>query len=106
MKDDFETSKKGWPLAKQKPYGWKIWSMLIMIRFFFPIEASPRLCSGNFCLKNIFTVITNEPFSRMSLQVQPNNGGPQQVINLMNLAGGGQDYTIFDFDGIKKPCDS
>ena len=47
-----------------------------------------------------------EPFSRMSLQVQPNNGGPQQVINLMNLAGGGQDYTIFDFDGIKKPCDS
>ena len=45
-------------------------------------------------------------FSRMTLQVQPNNGGPQQVINLMNLAGGGQDYTIFDFDGIKKPCDS
>ena len=42
----------------------------------------------------------------MTLQVQPNNGGPQQVINLMNLAGGGQDYTIFDFDGIKKPCDS
>ena len=42
----------------------------------------------------------------MILRVKLNDGSSTKIIDLMNLGGGGQDYTIFDYDGIKKPCDS
>ena len=45
-------------------------------------------------------------FSRMILRVKPNDGSSTKVMDLMNLGGGGQDYTVFDYDGIHKPCDS
>ena len=44
--------------------------------------------------------IAKDIFSRMVLRVKPNDGSSTQVIDLMKLGGGGQDYTIFDYDGI------
>lgn len=44
-------------------------------------------------------------FSAMQLKVTPSNGATD-IINLMKLDGGGQDYTIFDYDGQLHPCNS
>ena len=44
-------------------------------------------------------------FSAMKLKVMPTSGS-SDIVNLMNLDGGGQDYTIFDYDSILHPCNS
>jgi len=44
-------------------------------------------------------------FSAMQLKVTPSNGATDRI-NLMKLDGGGQDYTIFDYDSILHPCNS
>lgn len=44
-------------------------------------------------------------FSAMRLKVTPSSGS-SDMIDLMNLDGGGQDYTTFDYDSILHPCNS
>jgi len=44
-------------------------------------------------------------FSAMRLKVTTSNGS-SDIVDLMNLDGGGQDYTTFDYDSILHPCNS
>lgn len=44
-------------------------------------------------------------FSAMRLKVTPTSG-TTDIVDLMNLDGGGQDYTTFDYDSILHPCNS